>query len=218
MRKQRPRGTITREAVVNAALSVADRDGVERLTIRAVSDLVGAPPMSLYTHFGNKNELLDLMYVEISRRMYMYEAHPTWQAELTALCQRVRRLLTEHPRWVPLLARPSPPLAVPLRESILKLMVADGLGATDALMSLSCAVLATIGLVLADLALAKPGGGSTIDERYERLKEWVDTPAGQANPETRSAMSKRAHLERDYLFQFFVGALIAGLDSRRTPP
>jgi DNA-binding transcriptional regulator YbjK len=47
MRKQRPRGTITRDAVVSAGLVVADRDGVEQLTIRAVADQVGAPAMSL---------------------------------------------------------------------------------------------------------------------------------------------------------------------------
>jgi AcrR family transcriptional regulator len=218
MRKQRPRGSITREAVVNAALSVTDRDGVERLTIRAVSDVVGAPPMSLYTHFANKNELLDLMYAEISRRMYAYEGHATWQGELLALCHRVRALLTEHPRWVALLARPAPPLAVPLRESILSLMVSDGMTASDALMGLSSAVLATIGLVLVDQALTKPDGGSTIDERFERLKKWVKTPAARGNAETLSALSKHDTLARDYLFQFFASALVAGLEKKRFRP
>lgn len=218
MRKQRPRGSITREAVVNAALSVADRDGPERLTIRAVADLVDAPPMTLYTHFANKSELLDLMYAEISRRMYAYQAHPTWQAELLALCHRVRNLLTEHPRWIALLARPAPPLAIPLRESLLSLMVADGMVPSDALMGLSSAVLATIGLVLVDQALAKPEGGSTIDDRFERLKKWVKSPAAQSNFETRAALSKHDTLQRDYLFQFFASALIAGLEIKRAEP
>jgi AcrR family transcriptional regulator len=217
MRKQRPRGSITQQAVVNAALSVADRDGVERLTIRAVSDLVGAPPMSLYSHFANKNELLDLMYAEISRRMYTYEGHATWQAELLALCSRVRSLLVQHPRWVPLLTRPASPLALPLRENILKQMVSDGMTATDALMSLSSAVLTTIGLVLVDQAMKKPDGGSTIDERFERLKQWADTPAAQSNVETRAALSKHDTFQRDYLFQFFASALIAGFEAKRAP-
>jgi len=215
MRKQRPRGSITQEAVVSAALSVADRDGVEHLTIRAVSNLVGAPPMSLYTHFANKNELLDLMYAEISRRMYTYEGHSTWQAELLALCHRVRGLLTEHPRWVALLSRAAPPLAIPMRENILKQMVADGMTPTDALMSLSSAVLTTIGLVLVDQVMKKPDGGSTLDERFARLKQWADTPDAHGNLETRTALSKHDTLERDYLFQFFTSALIAGFETKR---
>ncbi len=214
MRKQRPRGSITREAVVNAALSVADQVGVESLTIRGVSEQVGAPPMSLYTHFRNKNELLDLMYAEVARQMYAYQGHPTWQAELLALCHRVRNLLTEHPRWVVLLARPAPPMAIPLRENILKLMVADGIAPTDALMSLSSAVLSTIGLVLVDQALAKPDGGSTIDDRFERLKQWIGTPSGRGAQETRTALSKHDHFERDYVLQLFARALITGLEKK----
>ena len=214
MRTQRQRGSITREGIVNAALAVADRNGVEHLTIRAVSNAVGAPPMTLYTHFANKNELLDLMYAEVSRRMYAYQGHSTWQAEILALCHRIRSLLTEHPRWAVLLSRPAPPLAVPLRENVLRLMVADGMLATEALMSLSSAVLATIGLVLVDQSLAKPDGGSTIDDRFERLKEWVETPSGQDNVETRVALSKHEKFELDYLFQFFVSALIAGLEKK----
>src|SRR6187455_63643 len=137
MRKQRPRGTTTREAVVNAALKVADRLGLEALTIRGVAEEVSAPPMSLYVHFANKNQLLDLMYAEVSRRMYEDDHLPTWQGELFRLCQRVRGVLIEHPNWASLLSRPTPPLAVPMRERVLALMVADGMSEAQAFKVLS---------------------------------------------------------------------------------
>jgi AcrR family transcriptional regulator len=69
MRRQRPRGTITQDAVIDAALTIVDRAKVDGLTIRAVARQVGAPPMSLYSHFANKEQLLDLMYGELVRRM-----------------------------------------------------------------------------------------------------------------------------------------------------
>src|ERR1700753_1666688 len=97
MRRQRPRGTITQDAVTDAALVILDRSGVDGLTIRAVARQVGAPPMSLYSHFENKEQLLDLMYAEIVRRMYPDQGHGTWQSELFALCQHIRALLLEHP-------------------------------------------------------------------------------------------------------------------------
>jgi AcrR family transcriptional regulator len=106
MRTRRQRGSTKREAVVSAALAIADQDGLAGLTIRAVADRVGAPTMSLYTHFRNKNELLDLMLMEIAARIYICERHPTWQAEMLALCRRVYHLLSEHPKWIPLLSRP----------------------------------------------------------------------------------------------------------------
>src|SRR5206468_1168433 len=146
-REQRPHGATTLQAVVTAALAIVDRVGIEALTIRAVAAEVGAPPMSLYRHFSNKEELLDHMYAEISCRLYADAKQPTWQAEVFALCHQVRGILTAHPRWAPLLSRPVPPLAVALRERLLKLMIADGMSEAGAFAALSCAVLNSIGFV-----------------------------------------------------------------------
>ena len=216
MRKQRPRGSISRESVVNAALAVADRDGVERLSVRSVAAFLEAPPMSLYTHFSNKEQLLDLMYEELSRRMYAHEGHPTWQAELRALCARVRHLLSDHPRWAALLSRPAPPLAVPMREAIMKQMVADGIAATDALMGLSSAVLSSIGLVLVNATMTGADGRSALDARFEHLKKWVETAEGRENPQTRAAVSSQGRFVLENVCEFLVDALISGLEAKKT--
>jgi AcrR family transcriptional regulator len=215
MRSQRPRGSTTRIAVVNAALLVADRDGVDGLTMRSVAREVGAPPMSLYAHFKNKNELLDLMYAEIAARMYRDEMHPTWQAEMLALCRRVRGLLAEHPKWIPLLSRPVTPLAIPLRERILKLMVADGMAGTDALRALSSAVLTSMGLVLVESTLTGPDGTSALEARFQRLKEWSESPAGQQDNETRGALAEAPTFELDRVFEVTIGALITGFVAQK---
>ncbi len=215
MRKQRPRGSITRDAVVNAALTVTDRDGVERLTIRAVADALGAPPMSLYTHFANKSELLDLMYAEIARRAYLYEGHESWQSELLALAHRIRSLLTEHPHWTPLLARPVPPLEVTLREQVLRLMVADQMSSTDALMGLSSVSLTSIGLMLVESTLQGPEQESVLAKRFERLKEWVEAADADEHQVTRAALSNVARFQFDPVFQFAIHSLITGLEAKR---
>lgn len=215
MRKQRPRGSITRDALVNAALLVADRDGIERLTIRAVADALGAPPMSLYTHFANKNELLDLMYAEIARRAYLYEGHESWQSELLALAHRIRSLLSEHPHWTPLLARPVPPLEVTLREQVLRLMVADQMSSVDALMGLSSVALTAIGLMLVESTLQGSGQETVMAKRFERLKEWVETEDGDEHPTTRAALANVARFQFDPVFQFAIHSLITGLEAKR---
>jgi AcrR family transcriptional regulator len=149
-RRQRPRGSVTREAVVFAALAVLDRIGPEALTIRNVARQVGAPPMSLYTHFSTKQELLELMAGEISKHLYLDEGHPTWQAGLDALCRRVYEAFLAHPHWSPLLARGRPSLEAPLRERLLAMMVADGMQPEQAFRVLSSAVLSTTGFVTAE--------------------------------------------------------------------
>jgi AcrR family transcriptional regulator len=215
MRKQRPRGSTTRQAIINAALSIADRDGVDRLTIRSVAALVNAPPMSLYTHFANKEQLLDLMYEELLRRMYAYEGHSTWQGELRALCDRVRRILTNHPRWAALLSRSTSPSALPLRENILKIMAMDGLVPADGLIAVYAAALSSMGLVLVEVALASPSGSPSIEERFEHLRHWVETQEGRGQVRTRAALSRHGRFDFERVFQFFVDTFIVGLETRR---
>jgi len=215
MRKQRPRGTITREAILDAGLSIVDRVGIAGLTIRAVAKQVGAPPMSLYSHFTNKDELLDLMSGETIRRLYPDQGHATWQLELFALCQHMRAQLLQHPRWTPLLSRPAAPVDVTVRERILALMVGDRIAPETAFSALSAASLSSVGFVLAELTLRGPEGGSSIEQRYEHLRQWsLDAPD---QPVTRASVAGVPKLDLDATFSFALQALIRGFEAERAP-
>jgi AcrR family transcriptional regulator len=217
-RQQRPRGTTTREAVVNAALDVVDRVGVGALTIRAVARRAGAPPMSLYTHFSNKEELLDLMYSEVSRRLYADTGHDTWQEELLALAHQVRRGLLEHPRWTPLLSRPAPPLAVATRERLLRMLTDSGMSPEMALRTMSAAILSAVGLALVELTFREPDGESSFGKRFDRLRTWFENDVPQ--PETavtRAALSSMARLDLSETFSFAMQSLVDGATTRLTP-
>jgi AcrR family transcriptional regulator len=56
-----PTATLTVEAIVRAATDLADRDGLDALSMRRVADVLGVGTMTLYTHVPGKGELLDLM-------------------------------------------------------------------------------------------------------------------------------------------------------------
>lgn len=212
MRKQRPRGSTTRQAVVEAALAVVDAQGLGALTIRRVADYVGAPPMSLYTHFANKNELLDLMYTELSGRMYRDQGYQSWQTELLALAHRIRAILMDHPNWAPLLSRPAPPLAVPLRERVLQMMVAEGASNEQAFRALSSVALVAIGLALVELAFQQPDGESAAELRYQQLREWVASQESSDSHEmTREAIASIPRFSMAEMFEFASHALIEGL-------
>lgn len=49
---------LSRSAVVDRALAVADREGIEALTIRRLAAELGVTPMALYWHFRSKEELI----------------------------------------------------------------------------------------------------------------------------------------------------------------
>lgn len=55
------RPPLTQGVIVQAAIAIADREGVAKLSMRHLARTVGFEVMSLYNHVANKNELLALM-------------------------------------------------------------------------------------------------------------------------------------------------------------
>lgn len=53
-----------RSVVLDAALTVLDRDGASGLTVRAVAAEAGCSTTGVYTYFGGKHGLVEAIYVE----------------------------------------------------------------------------------------------------------------------------------------------------------
>ncbi|MBF2014161.1 MAG: TetR/AcrR family transcriptional regulator [Rivularia sp. T60_A2020_040] len=54
-----PQLPLSRERVLDAALSMADREGIEALSMRKLAQELGVKAMSLYNHVTNKDDILD---------------------------------------------------------------------------------------------------------------------------------------------------------------
>jgi AcrR family transcriptional regulator len=187
-----------------------DRVGLDGLTIRAVAAEAGAPPMSLYTHFANKEELLDLMYAELSRRMYSDSGDPDWRLLLLSLACQVRQTLLAHPRWAALLARSAPATSLSVRERVLALMTDGGMSAAEALRCFSMVLTVAIGLSLVELTFRDPDGASSFSRRFERLRSWFEQYGPPGEPVSREAFAAAADLEPGDTFERAIRTLIAG--------
>lgn len=110
-RRKGPARSVTVERVVDAALALADEQGLAAVTMRAVADRVGVSAMSVYTYVPGKPELLDLMvdasYARMERRPWGRER---WRRRLTAVAESNRALLVAHPWLTEVAALSRPPL------------------------------------------------------------------------------------------------------------
>lgn len=106
-----PDRSVSVELVVQAALSLADEEGLAAVTMRAVAERVGVSAMSVYTYVPGKAELLDLMvdglYLRMPRPAWR---RSTWRTRLTRVAEANRHLLTEHPWMTEVAALSRPPL------------------------------------------------------------------------------------------------------------
>jgi AcrR family transcriptional regulator len=200
------------EVVVDAALSVIDQLGLDGLTIRAVATAAGAPPMSLYTHFASKDELLDAMARELSRRLYGVGEGATWQASLRTSCHHMRELLVTHPNWGVLIARPAPAPNLPARERLIEQMCAAGFAPGQALTHITHAGLLTLGFTMLELQHRDARGASTIARRFDTLRaDAANTAFAAHSPLTQAALRSIAPLDMYASFVAVLDAFIAGI-------
>lgn len=58
VRGRRARDSLSRELIVAAAETVANRDGLDRMTFQSIGQELEAHPTSVYRHFRDKDELV----------------------------------------------------------------------------------------------------------------------------------------------------------------
>ncbi len=128
-RGPRPRHSV--DDVVEAAVAIADADGLDAVTVRAVAERLGISPMSLYTYVPGKAELLDLMLDALYLAMPR-EPHPRhWRDRLRAVADANRELYARHP-WAARVSTARPPLGPGLMAKYEhELAALDGLGLSD---------------------------------------------------------------------------------------
>ena len=97
---------LSAQAIVDAAIVVADQDGLDAVSIRRVAALLGVRPMSLYTHIASKDELLDRMANEVIGLM-LIDPPPSghWRERLSAIARRFQTTFVAHPWALACIAR-----------------------------------------------------------------------------------------------------------------
>ncbi|HVV91272.1 MAG TPA: TetR/AcrR family transcriptional regulator C-terminal domain-containing protein [Solirubrobacterales bacterium] len=92
---------LSREAIVRAAIEIADADGLEAVSIRRLATKLKTRPMSLYSHIERKGDLIDLMVDEVMAGAVIPGGPPTddWREGLRQIAQRTRESTRAHP-WM----------------------------------------------------------------------------------------------------------------------
>jgi AcrR family transcriptional regulator len=90
---------LSREAIVAAAIEIADTEGLEAVSIRKIATKLGARPMSLYSHIERKGDLIDLMVDEVMGGAILPEppAPGDWREGLREIARRTRESVRTHP-------------------------------------------------------------------------------------------------------------------------
>jgi AcrR family transcriptional regulator len=97
-RAPKKRAPLSRERVLQAALSLADADGLAALTMRALGQRLGVEAMSLYKHVAHKDDLLDGLVDEVMGEIDVPAPGTPWRAALLQRSTSARAVFLRH-RW-----------------------------------------------------------------------------------------------------------------------
>lgn len=92
------RGTLTRDAVLDAAVAIADAEGLAALSMRRLGGDLGVEAMSLYNHVAKKDDLLRGIVDRVWDEVDLARDEPDWRAALHRLCGSGHRAMLAH-RW-----------------------------------------------------------------------------------------------------------------------
>jgi AcrR family transcriptional regulator len=212
----RAREPLTREAIVDAAIRVLDRDGIDGMSMRRVADELGTGAASLYWHVRNKGELLNLLVDRVAGEVELPPPDPErWQVQLKETGREMRRVLNTHRD----LARatlgliPVGPNTLAFGEWLLALL--RGAGLPDRVAARAADVLSLYVGAFAfeeSLGLVSPTGEDLPPQEILALIKdyWASLPP-ERFPHTLAVLDELFAGDLDERFEFGLEVLVSGL-------
>src|SRR3954466_10203512 len=95
---------VNRGRTLQVALSVADGEGIEAVTMRRLARELGVEAASLYHHVSSKDEILDGLVDTVSAEIETPSRTDGWRPAVRQRAHNTRAVLLRHPWAVALMA------------------------------------------------------------------------------------------------------------------
>jgi AcrR family transcriptional regulator len=93
----RPRAGLSKDRVLRAAIKLADKSGIESLSMRKLAHELAVEAMSLYNHVRNKDDILNGMVDVVFSEIDMPSAAANWSMAMRQRAISARQALLRHP-------------------------------------------------------------------------------------------------------------------------
>lgn len=206
-RGRKPR--IDQSDVVDAALDIIDRKGLDALSMRRLGKRLEVDPMTIYHHVGSKSELLDLTIDSVMESIDLSVDDPalTWQERTKILAYGYRDVLRAHPNLLPAIADGRARMfgGLDTAESLLSIFEAAGLSRSRWIIAMH----AFSTWVLGELIMER-----TFGQGAEHLiVDWAASVSPGEYPSVSKAIASHRPMDPDASFRYGIATLIAGLQA-----
>lgn len=215
MKKTGKREALSRQRILETALALVDREGLEAVSMRRVGEELGVEAMSLYNHVDNKAAILDGIFEAVLAELPLPQPAATWQEMLRERAHALRSTLRAHPNVLPLFStRPAvTPASIIHVEKALDILMTAGFSLRDAVSAFQVMFTFVVGHSI--YSYRPIGSEEASSPAYERLSE-ADFPRMRAV--ARMEEGRDAEEEFEFGLEAMFLGLAASLPSKRGKP
>ncbi len=212
---------LTKGAVVDRALQLADAVGLDALTIRRLATELGVTPMALYWHYRSKDELLgglaERVWSEIDTQI---DPGAHWLDQLRGLLESLLRVLRAHPAAPRLVLEHEKQNEAALRATEVTLQVLRGAGFS---LELAAGIARTALWTGIMLVMAEPGAEFlTQEERAHEQRrkqiEFATLPQARYPNLVECALPMTACDDPEAHYELGVTLFLAGVEALAARP
>ncbi len=129
--RAKPRVGLSKDRVLRAAIQIADKSGIESLTMRKLAQKLGVEAMTLYYYMTKKDDILDGILDLVVSEIEMPSQGGDWKAALRGSAISAHEVLLRHPWACRLMMSPARirPGRLRYMESLLKRLREAGFSA-----------------------------------------------------------------------------------------
>ncbi len=112
----------SRDGIAEAAVAIADGEGIDAVSMRRVAAEIGTRATSLYRYVRSKEEVLDLMVDLVAGETALAPPSGDWRSDLRAIAHQMRAAIERHP-WmisISVFRAPLGPNSLAMTEAILQ--------------------------------------------------------------------------------------------------
>jgi AcrR family transcriptional regulator len=212
------REPITQEAIVETALRLLDRDGLDALSMRRVADELGTGAASLYWHVADKDELLDLIFDRVIGEHDLPDPDPEhWTEQVKDVARQTRAAIARHRDIVRIsIGRfPVGPNALRFSERLLAILRAGDLPDRLAVTATHLLMIVVNGFAVEEAGATQPGkGGPASQEMAAMVSDYYASLPPDRFPNLVAVASELTTADMDERFELLLDLLVAGLATR----
>lgn len=123
--KRGPKGELSIKKIVEAAIAIADKDGLSAVSMSRVAGSLGFTTMSLYRYISSKDDLMLLMQDAVCEMAIPPErAEPDWREEMREYVRACIEVFCKHPWFgdIPIMGIPVTPNNLQIVDWVLRPM------------------------------------------------------------------------------------------------